>query len=139
MEKIKVLLVDDNEMIRIFFRDVFWLHGLDERFDLAVADGLESARKILSDPQAKPRIAFLDLVMPMEKNGSKITTAEAGLSLLKEIKSKPELKDIRVVIFSGHTDKDAIEEAKRAGADMYLAKEEHLPQDLVKVIDGMVK
>ncbi|MDI6717590.1 MAG: response regulator [Patescibacteria group bacterium] len=138
IQKIKVLLVDDNEIIRIFFRDIFWLHGLDEKFELIIADGLEPAKKYINDAATRPDIIFLDLMMPMEKNGSKITSAEAGLSLLREIKNNADLKNIKVVIFSGHTDKNAIEEAKKIGADMYLAKEEHLPQDLMKVIDNIM-
>ena len=49
------------------------------------------------------------------------------------------MKDVKVIVFSGYTDKKYIEEAKKSGADMYLAKEEHLPQDLIRIFDGLAK
>ena len=139
MEKTKILLVDDNEVIRIFFKDVFWLHGLEDKYDLEIADGFESAKKTLQDPQKKPDIVFLDMVMPFNKDGKTITTSEAGLTLLREIKSSPEMKNTKVIIFSGYTDKASMDQAKKNGADMYLAKEDHLPQDLIKVLENLNK
>lgn len=136
-KKCKILLVDDNEIIRIFFRDVFWLHGLDSKFDLEVADGVEAARKIINDPSKKPEIFFLDLVMPIEIEGKKIISPKAGLTLLKEIKESENLKDIRVFVFSAETKKETIDKSLKMGAERFLAKENHLPQDLVKVLDGI--
>lgn len=137
MEKQKVLLVDDNEIMRIFFKDVFWLHGLDEKFKLELADGVESAKKILNDPERCPDIIFLDLVMPFEKEGRKIISEDAGLNFLKEIKSDKNLQKIRVFVFSSSDEKKTIETAKKLGAERFLVKQEHLPQDLVKVIEGL--
>lgn len=139
MDKINILLVDDNEVIRIFFKDIFWLHGLEGQFHLEIASGVDEAWSILHDPAKKIDVAFLDLVMPLKRDGKEITTSEAGLSILKGIKTDEQLKHIKVIIFSGYTDKKDIEEAKKSGADMYLAKEEHLPQDLIKIFDGLAK
>lgn len=135
--KTKILLVDDSEIIRIFFHDIFWIHGLEENYDLQIVDNIEAAKKIINDPEKKPDIIFSDLVMTIIKDGKKIATSEAGLSLLKEIKSNPATKNIKVIIFSGYNDKETRDQALEAGADMYLAKEEHLPQDLIKVLEGL--
>ncbi len=137
--KTKILLVDDNEIIRIFFRDVFWLHGLDDNFDLKLASGVEEAQKIIQDPSTRPDIIFLDLVMPMKKGETTVTSSEAGFFLLKEIKENPAYKNIKVIIFSSYSDKGSMDQAKKAGADMFLTKEEHLPQDLVRVVEGLTK
>ncbi|OGM92701.1 hypothetical protein A2333_01710 [Candidatus Wolfebacteria bacterium RIFOXYB2_FULL_49_7] len=139
MDKINILLVDDNEVIRIFFKDIFWLHGLEEQFHLEIATGVDEAMAILHDPTKKVDVIFLDLVMPIKKDGKDITTSEAGMSVLRTVKSDPTMSHIRVIVFSGYTDKKDIEEAKKSGADMYLAKEEHLPQDLVRIFDGLAK
>lgn len=139
MDKINILLVDDNEVIRIFFKDIFWLHGLEGQFHLEVASGVDEAWSILKDAEKKIDVIFLDLVMPFKKDGKEITTSEAGMSILREVKSSDQLKHIKVIVFSGYTDKKDIEEAKKSGADMYLAKEEHLPQDLIKIFDGLAK
>lgn len=139
MEKINILLIDDNEVIRIFFRDIFWLHGLEDQFHLEVASGVDDAMVILHDPSKRVDVIFLDLVMPFKKDGKEITTSEAGLGILRAVKGDPNLKHVKVIIFSGYTDKKDIEEAKKEGADMYLAKEEHLPQDLIRILDGLAK
>lgn len=139
MDKINILLVDDNEVIRIFFKDIFWLHGLGNQFHLEIATGVDEALAILHDPEKKIDVVFLDLVMPLKKDGKEITTSEAGLSILREVKGDAKTKHIKVIVFSGYTDKKDIEEAKRSGADMYLAKEEHLPQDLIRIFDGLAK
>ncbi len=139
MDKINILLVDDNEVIRIFFKDIFWLHGLEGQFHLEIAAGVEEAQAIIHDSSKKIDVVFLDLVMPFKKDGKEITTSEAGMSILREIKGSEELKHIKVIVFSGYTDKKDIEEAKKNGADMYLAKEEHLPQDLIRIFDGLAK
>ena len=139
MEKINILLVDDNEVIRIFFKDIFWLHGLEGQFHLEIAAGVDEALAILHDSDKKIDVVFLDLVMPLKKDGKEMTTSEAGLGILRMIKADPAMKNIKVIVFSGYTDKKDIEEAKKNGADMYLAKEEHLPQDLIKIFDGLAK
>lgn len=139
MDKINILLVDDNEVIRIFFKDIFWLHGLEGDFHLEVASGVDEAWAILRNPEKKIDVVFLDLVMPFRKDGKEITTSEAGMSILREIKADEKLKQVKVIVFSGYTDKKDIEEAKKNGADMYLAKEEHLPQDLIRIFDGLAK
>ena len=139
MDKINILLVDDNEVIRIFFKDIFWLHGLGNQFHLEIASGVDEALAIVRDPEKKIDVVFLDLVMPLKKDGKEITTSEAGLSVLRTIKSDATMKHIKVIVFSGYTDKKDIEEAKKSGADMYLAKEEHLPQDLIRIFDGLAK
>lgn len=139
MDKINILLVDDNEVIRIFFKDIFWLHGLEGQFHLEIASGVDEAWAILNDTAKKIDIVFLDLVMPFKKDGKEITTSEAGMSILRGIKGSEALKHIKVIVFSGYTDKKDIENAKKNGADMYLAKEEHLPQDLIRIFDGLAK
>ncbi|HAS95381.1 TPA: hypothetical protein DCS99_03110, partial [Candidatus Wolfebacteria bacterium] len=49
MDKINILLVDDNEVIRIFFKDIFWLHGLGNQFHLEIASGVDEALAIVRD------------------------------------------------------------------------------------------
>lgn len=139
MDKINILLVDDNEVIRIFFKDIFWLHGLEGQFHLEIAAGVDEALAILNNTEKKIDVIFLDLVMPLKKEGKEITTSEAGLSILRTVKGDSKMNHIKVIVFSGYTDKKDIEEAKKNGADMYLAKEEHLPQDLIRIFNGLAK
>lgn len=133
--KIKVLLVDDDEIIRIYFQDIFWIHGLNNKYELTVVDDIKKAEDIINNSLIRPNIIFMDLVMPIEKDGRIVTTPEAGLSLLKKIKSDKQLKKIKVVVFSGHNEESIKNKVKELGAENYLIKGSNLPRELVEFID----
>ena len=139
MGKIKILLVDDDEMIRIYFRDVVWIHGLDRQYDLEVTSSLEKAEEMVRNPKTRPHILFLDLVVPVKEGERSVSTPEASFDLLKKIKEDPELRDIKVVIFSAHGEKSFQDEAKRLGAAGYLKKDESMPRDLIAFMEKICK
>ena len=132
----KVLLIDDNEVVRLMFSNIFWLHGLEERYDLVTLGKQEEAEVLFSNPALRPNIIFMGLVMPFTKNGKVETTAEAGFSLLKRIKEDPATKEIKVIIFSNYDEEEYRTQALELGAEMYLKKDEHMPQDLIKIIES---
>lgn len=136
-QKKKILLIDDNEVVRLMFSNVFWLHGLDDKYELTTVGRIEEAFVAVADPSSKPDIIFTGLVMPFEKNGKIETSAEAGFSLLKRIKSDQETQSIRVIIFSGYNEEDYRTQALALGAEMYLKKGESMPQDLIEVIRSL--
>jgi CheY-like chemotaxis protein len=133
-QKKKLLLIDDNEVVRIMFSNLFWLHGLDEKYNLKAIGRVEDADVIIKNPETKPDVIFTGLVMPFMKDGKQITTAEAGFSLLRKVKEDPDTKDICVVIFSSYGDKEYHDQALALGAEMYLQKSENMPQDLINTI-----
>lgn len=137
-KKQKLLLVDDNELTRIYFREVFWLHGLEYRFELEMAESLEQASSLVNNPKTRPDIIFLGLVMPIKVGRHTVTTPEAGFNLLRQIKSNPELNKIRVFIFSAFDKPEYKETAKQLGADAYLVKGQNLPGDLLAFIEKNV-
>lgn len=137
--KIKILLVDDDEMVRIYFRDIFWIHGLEYKYELSTVENIKKAEGLINDPQTRPQIVFLDLVMPMEYQGKIITTPEAGFTLLKKIKSDPQLKNIIVIVFSGHEDEKLQKQAKDLGAETYLIKGDNLPKELVEFVEKIAQ
>ena len=136
-QKQKILLVDDNEIIRIYFREIFWIHGLENQYDLTVAENIENAEGLINMPETRPDIIFLGLVMPMRQGLRTVTTPEAGFSLLQKVKSNPRTRSIKVVIFSGYDDKEYQDRAKELGADAYLVKHENMPQELVQFIEKL--
>ena len=58
--KIRVLVVDDDEMARTVFRDVLEYHG----YQTVLAENGEQAIEILSDPRSDIALIVLDLLMP---------------------------------------------------------------------------
>jgi CheY-like chemotaxis protein len=132
--KKKLLLIDDNEIIRIMFSNIFWLHGLDDEYELISCDSIEKAMGFIENPATCPNIIFMGLVMPFEKNGKIETSAEAGFSLLRTIKGTSEYKKIRVVVFSSYDEEEYRDQALALGAEKYLKKGENMPQDLIEII-----
>lgn len=139
MDRIKILLVDDDEMLRIYFKDIFWIHNLEYKYELTVVDNIKKAEEIINNPETHPDIIFLDLVMPIEINDRMKATPEAGLGLLKKIKSDPKLKNIKVIVLSGHDEKTLMNKVKKLGAENYLIKGNNLPKDLVNFIEKIAK
>jgi CheY-like chemotaxis protein len=138
-KKQKLLLVDDNELTRIYFREVFWLHGLEYKFDLEMAESLEQASQLINTPSTRPDIIFLGLVMPLKIGQHTVTTPEAGFTLLKQIKSNPDLKNTKVIIFSAFDNKEYQEMAKKLGAESYLVKGQNLPGDILNFVQNYLK
>lgn len=138
-KKQKLLLVDDNELTRIYFREVFWLHGLEYNFELTMAESLEQATGIIQNPLTRPEIIFLGLVMPIKVGGHTVTTPEAGFNLLRQVKNDPELKHIKVYIFSAFDNSEYKETAKNLGAEAYLVKGQNLPGDILNFIKEHLK
>lgn len=132
--KVKVLLVDDNEVIRMIFSNIFWLHGLDDHYELTTVSRIEDARIQIDDPKTRPDIVFTGLVMPFEKGGKISPSAEAGFSLISYIKQNPVLSHIRVIVFSGYSDDTLKEKSLALGAEQYLKKDENIPQDIISII-----
>lgn len=100
-----VLIVDDVEAIRSFFRMVLIKVGLEGVITAATGD--EVVEKITNNDVD---LVFLDINLP----------GRNGLSVLNWIKSAhPEIK---VVMCSGDTGSELMKSALDSGADDYLAK-----------------
>lgn len=132
--KKKILLIDDNEVIRIMFANIFWIHGLDDQYEVTAIGNVAEAEALLADKAKRPDFILTGLVMPFAKDGRTITSAEAGFNLLKRIKEDPELAHIRVVILSNYEDEEYQKKALALGAERYLKKKENLPQDIIDII-----
>jgi two-component system response regulator len=90
--KFTVLLVDDNENDRLLFGSALKESGLD--IDLfEVTDGYAAINYLLSAEHANfplPEIVFLDLTMQ----------GMDGFAVLKEIRARPELKGLAVIVLT---------------------------------------
>ncbi len=137
-KKIKILLVDDENLIRSLFSDAFQIYGGEEKYEIDVLSGIENFKEKVAS--YKPDIILLDLIMPLKNtNGTEQLSEEAGFSLLKELKTNPETKNISVIVFSNLGDIMAKEKAENLGADAYMVKSETLPEDLIKAIEDILK
>ena len=87
MTQKKILIVDDEEDVRIYLSRIFQEHG----YVVSCAGDGEQALESL--PKEKPDLITLDLSMPNK----------SGVRFYREIKSNPEFSGIRVVFVTGVT------------------------------------
>ncbi len=89
------------------------------------ADGVEALEKMRLK---KPSLVLLDLIMP-NKN---------GFQVLEEAKADPELKDIRIVIFSNLNQDEDRERVKKLGALDFLVKSDLGINEVVGKVNGFL-
>jgi len=108
MNKPRILLVEDEEIIAIVLQD----NLTDAGFEVVLAaDGQEAWERLSGGDHAFETI-LLDWEMPRMD----------GIQLLHEIKALPELKEIPVIMETGVADPASIQEGLSAGAHYYLTK-----------------
>ena len=118
-----VLAIDDNQMQLDMFHKI-----LDSRYDVRTADCASSAMRFLSLNEDKADIVLLDITMPHI----------SGFEFLNDIKSIPSYLDIPIIIVSGNTGEDFLNEAKNSSAVDFLAKPVN-PEKLIASIEKALK
>ncbi len=111
MDKLLILLADDDEGDRLLFIDAF--HELKIKTIIhTVNDGRQLMEYLTEKNAPLPHLLFLDLNMPFKN----------GLECLKEIRSNEKLKDISIAIYSTSAYEKDIEETFVNGANVYINK-----------------
>ena len=126
---LKILAIDDDEFIRIFMKDVFWIYGKTADTFTIVSD-LKKAKAFLSDPKTKPNLIFLDLRLPNEDGGA--PDMENSFKFLEGLKKTESTKNIKVIVFSSFGDKEIQDHVLKLGADKFMIKGEYLPQEIME-------
>ena len=106
MNAIRVMLIDDHEMVRLGLKSYLNLQP-DVEVVAEAGDGEEGLTKAL---EVKPDVVVMDLVMP------KMTGVEATLALLKE------WPQAQIVILTSYLDNEKIYPVLEAGARGYKLK-----------------
>jgi two-component system, chemotaxis family, chemotaxis protein CheY len=111
-KNIRILLVDDFEMIRLMLKNALESLGF-MRVDVAT-NGVEAIQKMRDAKRARDPYAFVfcDWNMP-EKD---------GLEVVKECRASRDLKDIPIVIITAESEQDRVSQALLAGATDYIVK-----------------
>lgn len=123
---IHILLADDDEDDRLFFKEAF--DEIKIKTHVVTAnDGVELMDHLTREDSQLPHILFLDLNMPRK----------TGIDCLLEIKRMPHLKDVAIVIYSTSSSEKDIEETFVQGANVYIKK----PSDfntLKKILEQVI-
>ena len=126
-EPIQILLADDDEDDRLFFKEAFEEIKINTHVRF-VNDGVELMNDLNQNGKQLPHILFLDLNMP-RKN---------GIECLLEIKRMNQLQNIAIAIYSTSSSDQDIEETFVQGANVYIKK----PSDfatLKRILEEVIK
>jgi len=127
----RVLVVDDELDMRTFLTTLLETSGYKPLSAADGKEGMEVAR------EKKPSVIILDVMMPNE----------SGISMYRELKNDPELKDIPVVMVSAlskktffHSQKvlDEYEGEKIPEPAAYIEKPPE-PEDILEAIQNCLK
>lgn len=110
-EPIYILLAEDDEDDRRFFKDAFEEVKMKTVVHM-VNDGVELMNHLTKEGVVLPNILFLDLNMPRK----------TGMECLKEIKRMAHLKDIAIAIYSTSASEEDVEKTFVHGANVYIKK-----------------
>ena len=120
-KKIKLLLVDDSEMVRVGLKSLLTIYP---NFEI-VGEASNGEEAIPLAIREKPHVILMDVRMPLKD----------GITACKEIlKNQP---TIRIIMLTSHDDDEAIYESIKAGASGYVLKE-ICSQDLTSAIESVV-
>ncbi|RSM77706.1 DNA-binding response regulator [Kibdelosporangium aridum] len=116
---IRVLLVDDQALIRAGFRAL-----LAAEDDITVVgDAADGASGVSLARQHRPDVVLLDVQMPVMD----------GIEATRQIASDPALADVHVVILTNYGFDEYVFNALRAGASGFLVKDTE-PADLLTAV-----
>ncbi|HVM76985.1 MAG TPA: response regulator [Candidatus Paceibacterota bacterium] len=134
-KKIKILFVDDNDMMRIFFGDIFWLHGLEAEFSVATSATVEEAEPYLVSDDLRPDIVFFDMPLRESHNNANVAKMETGFEFLKRIKSDPKLAKVKTVLFTSNGDREILERIEEVGVDAIIVKSNSMSEDVMHTVE----
>jgi len=118
MQKLKLLLVEDELILAEMYKDRFEKEGFEMIIAFDVEEGLKLAKK------EKPNLIILDILLPKEN----------GVSFLQKMKRVPKIADTPVVVLSNYDEPQTKQEAKGLGVKTYLIKTDFTPDQLVSEI-----
>ena len=107
MSRIRILIVDDHEVVRLGLRILF-----EDDPDLeVVAEAGDAHAALLETERHRPQVAVVDINLP----------GRNGLDVCREIRQR--YSETRVVMLTSFADDDFIVAALRAGASGYVLKQ----------------
>ena len=137
-KKVKILLIDDDEMMRIYFRDIFWIHSRKIQYDVIMASSIKEAEELINDKETRPDSIFLDVLLSTK--GGKNTPAyqiARSLEFISKIKKDKEFSKIKIVLYSGHREQAINDSCVRLGIDGCITKGELMPREIIDFTDKL--
>lgn len=121
--QIKIMLVDDHEVVRLGLRSLMSIYT---NFEI-VGEATNANQAIAMALQKKPDIILMDIRMP----------GKSGIDACREIKNL--ISSTNIIMLTSYDDEDEVYDSILAGASGYVLKEidsQHLIQTIEAVSDG---
>lgn len=119
----KILIIEDDVVVSSIYRRKYELAGFDVENAL---DGVAGLAKVY---EYKPDIVQLDLQLPKMN----------GIDVIKDIRSRPEFKNLPILVLSSFYKHDMVKEAWKAGATKCVTKIECTPVLAIEIVNQMVR
>jgi len=113
-----VLVIEDDVFLSNVHQDKLSKEGFEVMMATNGEEGLVLAKK------TKPDIIILDIIMPVKD----------GFETLKELRSDPNLKDVRVIILTNLSREEDKQRVMELGATEYIVKADVSFREIVDVI-----
>ena len=131
-KKFRILLIDDDEMNRIYFRDIFWIHGGLDAYDIFSTNSIKDAEALIEKEETRPHVIFLDTLIVEKGSKNDIESQiKRSYNFVSDIKKKNKFSDLKIVIYSNQRDKKIEKQFKKIGVDGFLFKGELLPKEII--------
>ena len=137
--KIRVLICHENEVIRIYLRDIFWVNGFESCCEILDAPDLDEAERIANSAETRPDIIFLGTQLKKSIEGRTSIDPANSFAFAHRLRTDPAFGHIQILIFSTKAAKQLEEDINNADVDKYIYNEQTLPADLVVTITGLIK
>ena len=121
--KKKVLIVDDDDNMRLVLIDKLNISGFDVVGAVNGKEGLEKALNL------HPDVILLDILMPIMD----------GWEMLGNLRKDEWGKKVKVIMLTGVEDAEAVARAVQDGSFAYLLKTNQSMDDIVEKIEAMLK
>lgn len=118
----KILIIEDDELNRRMYQQIFRLNGHDVE---VAANGEEGLEKMQA---AKPTLVVLDIMMPKLN----------GLDMLKQAKTIPDIAKIPVIVLTNLVGATDVEHSLRAGAVKYVNKSDYKPKEVADMVEDLL-
>lgn len=117
-EQKKILIIEDD----FFIRELYQRQLQKEGYQVQVVE--DGPTGLLSANQFHPDLILLDIMLPKLN----------GLDLLRTLKSKPETKEISVILLTNLGQDSVIKEGFQLGAEGYLIKSAYTPSQIIEEV-----
>jgi DNA-binding response OmpR family regulator len=123
MKKIKLLIVEDDEVLQKALSDYF----SEENFSVLCASDGETGLRIAKSEN--PDLILLDIILPRKD----------GYEVIKEIRLNEKMKDTPVVLLTNLGSLNDVEKALNLGATTYLVKADYKLEEIAEKIKTILE